>query len=76
MLSAEKDTEPHGTYLRSYAEIGDYLYPFAKALGRRLVFSWTYQYRNDLAVPDTVDGSSHNFRTYSRVTFKGRLKPT
>jgi hypothetical protein len=60
---------PEGATVRTYAEIGLYLYPFARSLRHRFVLSFSYAHRRDLATPSSVRKDDHYFRVYSALIY-------
>jgi hypothetical protein len=66
---AAKVNEPEGATVRTYSELGLYLYPFGRSIGDRLVFSATLAHRRDLSTPAAVAADNHYFRTYSGLVY-------
>ena len=64
-----KAGDPEGTTVRTYEEIGLYLYPFGGATGDKLVLSATWAHRYDLTTPASVARDNHYLRTYSALLY-------
>ncbi len=58
-----------GTTVRTYEELGLYLYPLGGLIKDKLVLSATWAHRYDLATPAAVAGDNHYLRTYSALLY-------